>query len=84
MIRFRIAAEIPEDRRVVLELPPDTPVGKADLTVTVTPCLADGSQTISLRQYFGTVSSGSSQAADNDRIDADLARAYDDSHDEAK
>ncbi len=85
MIRFRTSTDVNEDRRVVLELPPETPVGKADLTVTIAP-QADHESTASgqLRQRFGTVRSGDTQSADNDRIDADLARAYEDSHDEAK
>lgn len=84
MIRFHTSAEVNEDRRVVLELPPETPVGKAELTVTIAPHNADASKVAGLRQWFGTVHSRDSRSADNDRIDADLARAFDDSHDEAK
>lgn len=83
MIRFRTSTEVKEDRRVVLDLPPETPVGNADLTVTIAPQHADASTKGGLRQLFGTVHSGEARAADNDRIDADLARAYEDAHDEA-
>jgi hypothetical protein len=40
MSTFRISAEVKEDRRIVLQLPPEAPTGKADVVVTVGP--ADG------------------------------------------
>lgn len=83
MIRFQTSAEVKHDRRVVLELPPETPVGKADLTVTVSPQGDGTAGSGRLRQHFGTVRSGDAGSGDNDRIDADLARAYEESHDEA-
>jgi hypothetical protein len=33
-----------------------------------------------LRKYFGMINSGDPHSADNDKIDADLARAYIDDH----
>lgn len=36
-----------------------------------------------MRRHSGSVSSGDPHSADNDRIDADLARAYADNHEEA-
>jgi hypothetical protein len=35
MITFRITADIKDDRRVVLTLPPEVPTGQAELVVTV-------------------------------------------------
>jgi hypothetical protein len=35
MITLRIKADIQSDRRVVLELPPEVPMGPAELVVTV-------------------------------------------------
>jgi hypothetical protein len=35
-----------------------------------------------IREMFGTWSSGSPQSSDNEQIDADLARAYADTHDD--
>jgi hypothetical protein len=35
MITVRVSADIPEDRRVVLTLPPEVPVGRSELTVSV-------------------------------------------------
>jgi hypothetical protein len=35
MITFRISTEVPNDRRVVLTLPPEVPIGLAQLVVTV-------------------------------------------------
>ena len=83
MVRFHTSAEINEDRRVVLELPPETPTGKADLTVTIAFQAGTARAADALRRYFGSIRSGAAAAANNDRIDADLARAYEDSHDEA-
>jgi len=80
MITFRTSTEITADRRVVLTLPPETPEGKAELVVTVAP---QGNSILprgNLRRRFGTVQGGDPRSADNDRIDADLARAYGDSH----
>jgi hypothetical protein len=35
MISFRITADVREDRRVVLTLPPEVPLGQAELVVSV-------------------------------------------------
>jgi hypothetical protein len=35
MITFRTTADIKDDRRIVLMLPPEVPTGKAELVVTV-------------------------------------------------
>jgi len=77
MITIRTSTDITEDRRVVLILPPETPMGKADLVVTVASHQHGVSQGGSLISLFGTVRGGDPRCADNDRIDADLARAYD-------
>ncbi len=37
MIRFRITANVTDDHRVVLTLPPEVPTGHAELVVTVAP-----------------------------------------------
>jgi hypothetical protein len=41
MITFRIAAEVKDDRRVVLTLPPEVPTGHTELVVTVTSAPAE-------------------------------------------
>lgn len=81
MITFRTSAEIAADCRVVLVLPPETPLGKAELVVSVSPQETAASPPGNLRLLFGTLHGGDPGAADNQRIDADLARAYGDSHD---
>ncbi len=35
MISFRFSTEVKEDRQVVLTLPPEVPMGKAEISVTV-------------------------------------------------
>jgi hypothetical protein len=35
MVTMRITADVPPDRRLVLTLPPEVPLGKAELVVTV-------------------------------------------------
>ena len=80
MIVFRTSARIDEDRRVVLELPPQTPVGEADLVVTLEPRRPAGTASGGLRRHCGAVHGGDARSADNERIDDDLARAYADSH----
>jgi hypothetical protein len=37
MITFRITADVKDDRRVVVTLPPEVPTGEAELLVTVAP-----------------------------------------------
>lgn len=76
MITFRTSAEITADRRVVVRLPPETPIGRVELLVSVSPVEIAPSPSGSLRRRFGTVHSGDANSADNQRIDADLARAY--------
>ena len=77
MITFRTSLEIGNDRQVVLTLPPETPVGEADLLVTVAPHQHPAeAQRGGLRHQFGAVRSGDPRSADNDRIEADLVRAY--------
>jgi len=82
MITFRTSADVSEQRQVVLQLPPETPTGKAELRVTVASVEPSGAQD-SLRNYAGAIRSGDARSADNDRIDTDLARAYGDSDPEA-
>jgi hypothetical protein len=36
MITYRISADIKDDRRVVLTLPPEVPIGKSELIVSIT------------------------------------------------
>ena len=76
MITFRTSADVPEDRHVVVNLPPETPVGRAELVVTVVPQGSKDSARGSVRRWFGSVRSGDARSADNERIDADLARSY--------
>ena len=83
MITFRTSHEVKEDRRVVLNLPPETPVGQAELTVSIMPQGQAASQPGSLRRFFGIVRSGNPRSADNERIDADLAATYQDSRNKA-
>lgn len=35
MITVRITTDVPDDRRVVLTLPPEVPTGRADMVVTL-------------------------------------------------
>jgi hypothetical protein len=81
MITFRASAEISADRRVVLTLPPETPIGKAELVVTVAPQLDGAATAGKLRRQFGSIHSGDRSSANNEQIDADLARSFGDSHD---
>ncbi len=76
MITFRIFADVTADRQVIVKLPPETPVGRAELVVTVAPQETTPSPRGSLRRRFGTIRSGDSRSADNERIEADLARSY--------
>lgn len=41
MITFRISAEVKDDHRVELILPPEVPAGKADLVVSVVPRITE-------------------------------------------
>ncbi len=79
MITFRTIADVPADRQVVVTLPSETPIGKAELVVTVAPQEKGAPPTGNLRELFGTINSGNPSSADNDAIDADLAQIF--SHD---
>ena len=80
MIVFRTSARVNEDRRIVLELPPQTPVGEAELVVTLEPRRPAGTASGGLRRHFGVVRSDEVRSADNQKIDDDLARSYADPH----
>ena len=54
--------------------------GKAEVTVA-TPNESKGQQRV--RDFAGAIRSGDIRSADSDRIDADLARGYADTHPEA-
>ena len=41
MITLRIKTEVKDDRRVVLTLPPEVPIGQAELVVTIEPQAPD-------------------------------------------
>lgn len=73
MITFRTSAEITADRRVVVNLPPETPIDRAELVVTVAPAQDAPSLNGSLRRRFGNVHSGDARSADNERIDPFLS-----------
>lgn len=78
MISIRTIADITPDRQVVVTLPPETPLEKAEVVVTISPQPTDTARKGSLRRWFGAVRSGDSRSADNERIDTDLSRAYGD------
>jgi len=80
MITFRTSTEVTADRQIVLVLPAETPLGKAELVVSISPTDVTASPRGSLRRQFGAIRGGDPRAADNQRIDADLAHAYDRSH----
>lgn len=80
MISIRTIADITADRQVILTLPPETPLGKVELTVTISPQPGKSSNGGNLRRWFGVVHSGDRQSADNRQIDADLAHTYGDTH----
>jgi hypothetical protein len=75
MNTFRTSAEITPDHRLVVALPPEMPTGTAEVVVTVSPKVTANGKSAApgaLRKQFGTVHGGDPNAADNDRIDADL------------
>lgn len=75
MITIRTIADVTVDRQVIVCLPPETPLGKAELVVTVAPQEETALPRSVLRNRFGAVHSGDARGADNDRIDDDLAQA---------
>jgi len=88
MQTFRTSTDVAADRRVVINLPPDTPLGKTELVVMVVPQEKSEQEKTtnqsagSVRQFMGAVNSGDPHSADNERIDADLARAYEATNDD--
>jgi hypothetical protein len=78
---YRTSTEITPDHRIVVALPPEMPLGTAEVIVTVSPKNGNSSQRGNLRRQFGAIHGGDPRAADNQRIDADLANADRQSHD---
>jgi hypothetical protein len=81
MNTFRTSTEITPDHRIVLALPPEMPLGTAEIIITVSPKNGSPAPRGSLRRHFGAIRGGDPHAADNDRIDADLTNAHRQSHD---
>ena len=81
MNTFRTSTEITPDHRLVLTLPPEMPLGTAEVVVTISPQNGSPASCGNLRSHFGAIHGGDPRAADNDRIDADLSDAYRESHD---
>jgi hypothetical protein len=80
MNTFRTSAEITPEHRLVVALPLEMPIGTAEVVTTVAPgaaAPANGAPAArgSFREQFGAVRGGDPNAADNDRIDAELADA---------
>ena len=75
MNTFRTSTEITPEHRLVLALPPEMPLGTAEVVVTVAPQNGTPAPGGNVRSQFGAI------AADNQRIDADLTNAYRQSHD---
>ena len=71
-----------ENGRIVLDEPADLPEGgRVTVHVHVEASSHAGPPPQGrFRDLFGSVQSGDSSSADNARIDADLARAYEDMH----
>jgi hypothetical protein len=44
MITIRVSAQVESDRRVVLTLPPEVPLGRNDLTVSIAPASLEASR----------------------------------------
>lgn len=77
MFTFRTTTDITDDRQVVVHLPLDAPTGQAEVVVTVGRHENGASSTGGdFRRCFGTINSGNPNSADNESIDADLAREY--------
>lgn len=76
MNTFRTSTEITPDHRIVVALPPEMPLGTAEVIVTVAVQNGETAHRGNLRALFGSVHSGNEHAADNARIDADLNREY--------
>lgn len=76
MVVYRTSADIPEDRRLILNLPADIPTGEVEVVVTVAPKTCEESQPGSVRQLFGSLKSENPKSGDNDQIDQDLGNAY--------
>jgi hypothetical protein len=75
MYSFKTSAEVPDDRHVTIVLPSDAPTGRADVVVVIDQ--ENGTERSgNFRQFFGKIDSGNSNSADNEQIDADLARYY--------
>jgi hypothetical protein len=80
MITIRTTTDITTERQVVVSLPPETPLGLAEVVVVVSPQSVaphDGVRLQGgLRGRFGSVRGRDGDSANNERIDADLAEAY--------
>jgi hypothetical protein len=77
MFTFRTTTEVPDDRQVIVHLPLEAPTGQAEVVVTVGhPENSESPNRGNFRRCFGTINSGNPNAADNESIDADLAREY--------
>jgi len=81
MNTFRTSTEITPEHRLVLALPPEMPLGTAEVVVTVAPQNGNPAPGGNLRSHFGAIHGGDPRAADNERIDADLTNAYRQTHD---
>lgn len=79
MVTFRTLTDIPADRQVVVRLPPETPLGKAELVITVAAPSEGKCSGENLRSLFGSIRSGDPRSGDAAAIEADLARSYGDS-----
>ena len=77
MITFRTSTDIPADRQALVTFPPETPIGKVEVVVTISPVGNLPETRGNLRQRFGRFHSGDSHSADNERIDADLNGEHD-------
>ena len=80
MSTVRFTAEVLPDGTIRVPQEIHLAPGKANVTVDTTE-VADAKQ--SVRDFAGVIRSGDTRSADNDRIDADLARGYSDSDPEA-
>jgi hypothetical protein len=67
MITVRMSAEVKDDRRVVLTLPPEVPTGRAELVVTVQPSKVNQPRGVPASEILG-IASGNGMPPDDDTV----------------
>lgn len=77
MYAIKLNTQIREQKQITLDLPPDTPSGKAEVVVLIEPDEATAAPAMSLREFSAWIKQQPPSGRSREEIDAQIAEERD-------